>query len=289
MNSCTRKNKTGMKQLLIMVLMGLVGLPVLHAQEVLPTGYYPLTEQGSFRFFDSASQQYIFIDTPAICTVADFRKVSVGHSQLSGNFVEVTLTHKGAQAFAAATQKLIGNRLAIILDGQLESTPLVQQAITGGRVQLAAGQTAEEVQEVKEWLDKQIPAANRSHAADPKEEAALIQICQVLDSVMMSRDTNMLKQLLHPMLSMGHSNGWLENKEDMLFSIGSGTAVYDDIYEIGVPLVKIDGEVAMLRRLLRVKGLFKGHPYSVELQVLEVWKKQENQWQLFARQSISEV
>ncbi len=58
---------------------------------------------------------------------------STQNLQQTGWQVQFNLNKAGAAKFAAATQKLVGKQLAIVLDGVVQSAPTVQSAITGGQ------------------------------------------------------------------------------------------------------------------------------------------------------------
>jgi preprotein translocase subunit SecD len=53
--------------------------------------------------------------------------------QQAGWLVQFNLNKAGGAKFAAATQRLVGKQLAIVLDGTVQSAPTVQSAITGGQ------------------------------------------------------------------------------------------------------------------------------------------------------------
>lgn len=53
--------------------------------------------------------------------------------------IDLVFTAAGSTAFSDATAKGTGRRLAIILDGRVESAPVVQERIPGGRARLTLG------------------------------------------------------------------------------------------------------------------------------------------------------
>lgn len=252
----------------------------------LPTGFYRLAEAGNYKVFDSSENDYIYLDGTAVCTIADFKRIYLDADQSGQMVVGIVLTREGSEQLAAATAQLIGEKMAIVIDGALVSAPYVQSVISGGQLQISGLESVAAATKIKQDLERQLPARYRQTAAAYKAEAALLLACDQLDSAMVSRDTTLLEQLLHPLLTMGHSNGWQEEKENMLRSVGYGEAVYELIRAYGYTDVKIEKETASVRRQLQVKGRLKGHPYDIQLHVLEVWIKEKKQWQLFARQSV---
>lgn len=57
--------------------------------------------------------------------------------------LSATLDARGAEAFAALTRRIVKRRLLIVYDGQVQSAPLVQEAITGGTLSLSVGARSE--------------------------------------------------------------------------------------------------------------------------------------------------
>jgi preprotein translocase subunit SecD len=63
--------------------------------------------------------------------------------------VSVSLTDVGGQRFGDVTRKSVGRQLAIILDGNLNSAPVIREPITGGRVAITGQFGFEEAQDLK--------------------------------------------------------------------------------------------------------------------------------------------
>ena len=58
--------------------------------------------------------------------------------------VDMTFNSAGAQKWAEITTRLVGRQVAIVLDGQVESAPVIETPITGGQSQISGTFTAEE-------------------------------------------------------------------------------------------------------------------------------------------------
>ncbi|MGH7991267.1 MAG: protein translocase subunit SecD, partial [Limisphaerales bacterium] len=78
---------------------------------------------------------------------------SMGQPQI--NF---TLTPDAAKKFADVTRENIGHRLAIVLDGQLETAPNIQGAIEGGSGQITGSYTEQEAFEIANVLQNPLRA-----------------------------------------------------------------------------------------------------------------------------------
>lgn len=53
---------------------------------------------------------------------------------------------EGGKKFADLTARNIGKPIAIVLDGEVLTNPVVQEAITGGRAQISGSRTMEEAE-----------------------------------------------------------------------------------------------------------------------------------------------
>jgi preprotein translocase subunit SecD len=70
-------------------------------------------------------------------TGADLKQAKIAFDRTSGKpVVSLEFNSKGAKKFAEITQKNIGKPLAIILDNEIISAPVVQEQITGGQAQI---------------------------------------------------------------------------------------------------------------------------------------------------------
>ncbi len=102
---------------------------------------------------------------------------------------------------------------------------------------------------------------------------------------MVDGNTVSINQQTDKMLSYGHSNGWIQSKNDLINDLKSGLIDYSGFTEDSL-LVNINGNLANVRFISVVDGTMKGVRSSYKLRVLEVWTKKSNRWVLFARQAL---
>ena len=105
-----------------------------------------------------------------------------------------------------------------------------------------------------------------------------------LDKALIVKDTLTLKQLLHKEVSYGHSNGWVENKTDIIKDLTSGKLTYHKI-EIDSLVWKTVDNWATMRCKTTVEVSVNGTKFNLVMHVLQVWLKTNKGWQLLARQS----
>ncbi|MEL6195997.1 MAG: hypothetical protein AAFQ77_02975 [Myxococcota bacterium] len=72
-------------------------------------------------------------------TGSDVAHATASFDEMSQPTVQVSFTRRGTTRFAELTAELVGGKLAIVVDGELVTAPVVQQAITGGQAQIAFG------------------------------------------------------------------------------------------------------------------------------------------------------
>jgi hypothetical protein len=107
-----------------------------------------------------------------------------------------------------------------------------------------------------------------------------------LNKALVNKDEQALVQLLHPNVSYGHSNAWVQTKNDILNDLKSGKLTYDKIDNTSVAIVAINANWATVRTNTNATGRSTAIPtFELKLHVLQVWLKTQNGWQLLARQS----
>jgi len=102
---------------------------------------------------------------------------------------------------------------------------------------------------------------------------------------MISADTTTLREVLHPDLLFIHSNGLEESADGMVASVASGAIVYQSFEPQQSPGVQVLGKTALVDGLVRVKGLYRGTEFTVDLRYTSVYRKVRGQWLLIRWQS----
>ncbi len=73
-------------------------------------------------------------------------RVSIG--EFNAPYVSITFDSEGATLFEQVTQKNVQRRLAIVLDGNIYSSPRIQEKISGGRAQISGTFTHQEASDL---------------------------------------------------------------------------------------------------------------------------------------------
>lgn len=117
-----------------------------------------------------------------------------------------------------------------------------------------------------------------------QEKALIIQVSK-LDSLMENNNSKIL-DLFSDDLSFGHSNGWVQNKDDFKTDFESGKVKYQSVKQSELEELKFKNKFANIRRIIAVKGLYKNEIFTMNLSVLELWIREKGIWKLWSRQSV---
>lgn len=105
-----------------------------------------------------------------------------------------------------------------------------------------------------------------------------------LDKALETKDTVALKWLLSDNVSYGHSNGWVETKQEVIEDLFNGKLTYKKI-STTAPTIITSGNVASARSVADIDAIMSGNLWTFKLKVLQVWIWEKGHWVLFARQS----
>ena len=88
-------------------------------------------------------------------------------------------------------------------------------------------------------------------------------------------------------LSYGHSNGWVETKDDVINDLKNGKISYSGFKEDSIQIIMNDGlDIANIRFVADITATMAVTTTTYHLKVLEVWVKKRKGWTLFARQAV---
>ena len=113
---------------------------------------------------------------------------------------------------------------------------------------------------------------------------SFIEMTQKLEKALVKKDTVILRSILHDDLGYGHSNGWVETKQQVMENLVSGKMQYKSIVSES-PVWKQTGDLVTLRTKSIIEFVVNGKEGKLDLFVLQVWKKEGSEWKLLARQS----
>ncbi len=124
-----------------------------------------------------------------------------------------------------------------------------------------------------------------SSLVNAQDTTGLRKTTALLNTALLAKDTTTLKQLIATKITYGHSNGWLQSKQDIISDFTTGKIVYKKI-DVGEESFTINKQAVAVRSITKVEGVVNGTAFSMNLQVLQVWKRIQKHWVLIARQSV---
>ena len=108
---------------------------------------------------------------------------------------------------------------------------------------------------------------------------------QQLDKALLQKDEPVLRSVLHSDVSFGHSNGWIQSKNDMLNDFTSGKLTYNKVENNSSAIVVISKKYATVKTNTNAEGVVNGTAFKLTLHIMQFWIKTKKGWQLIARQS----
>jgi FKBP-type peptidyl-prolyl cis-trans isomerase 2 len=116
-------------------------------------------------------------------------------------------------------------------------------------------------------------------------EEKLAQTLKEFHQALVNKNTVSINQQTDKILSYGHSNGWVETKNDMIKNLETGYIKYNSIKEDSLQ-VTVNGNLGHARFVGDYNVTLNGNTVTFHLKVLEVWVRKGNRWLLFARQAV---
>lgn len=121
------------------------------------------------------------------------------------------------------------------------------------------------------------------NAQTPEEK--LITTVKEFHQALVKKNTISINQQTDKALSYGHSNGWVENKAEMIKNLETAYISYQSYTEDSIT-VALNGAMVNVRFIADITATMKQTQSTFHLKVLEVWVKKGKRWVLFARQAV---
>lgn len=117
------------------------------------------------------------------------------------------------------------------------------------------------------------------------DEEKLVAALKQFHQALVQKNTVSINQQTDKALTYGHSNGWVETKNEMIKNLETGYIVYTAFKEDSVQVV-MNGNMAHARFIADISATLNGKEGNFHLKVLEVWVRKGKRWILFARQAV---
>lgn len=121
--------------------------------------------------------------------------------------------------------------------------------------------------------------------AQSKEAEIWSQVENLTKAIFETKDSKVLNDLVSEHVTYGHSSGVLENKQEMVNNATSSKTMYKNISFERVS-IDADRKTALVRHNFRATTVdVNGGESPLDLGILQVWKKENGKWRIWARQA----
>ena len=124
-----------------------------------------------------------------------------------------------------------------------------------------------------------------SFAQSKEEEKVWARVEALTKAVFETKDSAALVELVSTKVTYGHSSGTLEDKTTMVQkAIASKTEYKNRNFER--VSIEVNDKTAIVRHNFRAVSMENGKESPLDLGILQVWKKENGKWRLWARQAV---
>src|ERR1700686_689784 len=138
---------------------------------------------------------------------------------------------------------------------------------------------------MKKWICMFLFTAVLSAASlDPKAEKEVMAAMDAWKQATMKKDAAALDKLLHPDLTYSHSSAMNQTKDEVIKSVTTGKATVESI-TFSDTTVRVYGRTALVKGKVDLVNNTDGKSTPAHLNILHVWIKGPQGWQMVARQA----
>jgi len=118
-------------------------------------------------------------------------------------------------------------------------------------------------------------------------EIKIAENIQKMEKALIEKDSLVLQTLLHDDLSFGHSNAYIETKQDILNDLKTKQITYTFFSKKSdINFTFLSDNTIVTRRKINATGTFQRHDFNLDMNILEVWIFDQAHWKLLSRQGV---
>ena len=121
-------------------------------------------------------------------------------------------------------------------------------------------------------------------AGSAEDEGAVAAAVDSLNKGIVDPEKNLLENITSEGLSYGHSGGKVQNKAEFVDDLLNGPFDFQTVNTAN-QTIKVTGDNAIVRHTFTAKATNAGVPLDLNIGNLLVWRKENGQWKLLARQA----
>lgn len=123
------------------------------------------------------------------------------------------------------------------------------------------------------------------HVFNKDEQAIWNNLIELHNAVFGNKDSIVIGKLVGSKLEYGHSTGTLEDRLTMIHNAGVNATKYEQVTNKLISIQTI-GKVGILRLDLQGTSTDKGVTTPLHLGIIQVWKREGDNWKLIERQAV---
>jgi hypothetical protein len=116
------------------------------------------------------------------------------------------------------------------------------------------------------------------------DSAQMVAKLMAVDDALVANDEKLLNELLHEQLFFGHSNGWVQNKQQVVNDLKSGLLAYRSFKNREFTWRPYPPDRVVLQEKVEVEVALRANPLQLKLLVTEEWIRENGTWKLLLRQ-----
>ncbi len=121
-------------------------------------------------------------------------------------------------------------------------------------------------------------------AAQSDQEKAVLSLSAKKFDWLIHKQVDSLDRVLDARVQYVHSNGWIQNKKEVLEDLRSGKLVYEKV-TVKEATVRLYGKTAIVNGLGTFEGINNGTAFRMDLRYTEVYIRNSGGWLLASRHS----
>ncbi|MEM7425507.1 MAG: nuclear transport factor 2 family protein [Pseudomonadota bacterium] len=115
------------------------------------------------------------------------------------------------------------------------------------------------------------------------EQQEVAQAVETFRRAMVEARPEEIISISDPGLSFGHSNGYVQTREEFAETVRSGEEIFKRV-DLTNKKLSVVGDTAIERHHFSADIVYKGKLRNFELEIVEIWKKTDK-WRLLVRQA----
>jgi ketosteroid isomerase-like protein len=119
---------------------------------------------------------------------------------------------------------------------------------------------------------------------DPKVVQEVLAASDAWKAAMMKKDAAGLQKLMHEDMIYSHSSGMMQTKADVVKATTTGKTIIEAM-DFSETTVRVYGNTALIRANVEMRNSTDGKATVFHTNVLHVWLKGPNGWQMVSRQA----